>query len=541
MQRPKRNRLLLDRSVKGGEYYFDAKEAEVASGFFPSALSHVTGKWSGSRFTLAPWQLEIVEDIFGWKRYSDGTRRFRMVDLFLPRKNGKSELISGVALFGLTMDCEPRAEVYSVAGDRGQANIIFETARDMALASEPLAALRVYEHHIYHPKSNSKYKVLSSESKTKFGFNPHYVLFDELFVQPNARLYDALTTAGGTRAQPLHVNISTAGFDPLTLCGDVWNHAVQVLNGVIEDDELYPVIYSVPEDADWTDEANWALANPALGTFLDLATLRTEFRRARESLEKQNTFRRFRCNQWTQQETRWLDLDVWDRCASDTPEALREELRARDCFGGLDLSSRVDLTSLALDFPVGGDRFKSLMFYWCPEASVEARSRKDRVPYDAWVRAGWLRPTPGNVVDYEFIRRDVNELAKEFRLRQLGIDEWNSTQIGTQLRADLGATSGGEETVVLLRQGFKTLSEPMKEIEKLCIAGMLEHDGSPVMRWNVNNVAPTKDAAGNLKPDKEKSREKIDGVTALVMAHGLAIRTPAPKESVYGKRGVRSV
>lgn len=533
MQQPKQNRLDLRRAEKHGPYKFDVEEAARAMRFFNKGLLHVSSKWRGKPFALPDWQAQIVEDIFGWKR-PDGTRRFRMVNLFMARKNGKSELASGLALKGLAADREPRAEVYSVAGDRGQASIIFNTACDMTLASEDLSrALSVYQHHIYHSESNSTYKVLSSESKTKFGFNPHFTLFDELFVQPNARLYEALTTAGGTRSQPLHVNISTAGFDPLTLCGDVWNHSVQVLNGVVEDDELYPVIFSVPDDADWTDERIWKLANPALGDFLEIATLRTEFKRAKDSIERQNSFRRFRLNQWTQQETRWMDLDQWDACKTDNAEDLRATLKGAECYGGLDLASRLDLVSLALDFPFGS-KFKTLMFYWCSEQQIETRARRDRVPYDAWARAGFLRPTPGSTVDYDFIRRDVNELAKEFRLKRLGIDEWNATQLGTQL-------SGDGIEVVLLRQGFKTLSEPMKEIEKLVIARDLEHDGSPVMRWNINNVAPEKDAAGNIKPSKELSREKIDGVTALVMAHGLAIREPVAKESPYAARGVRSV
>jgi phage terminase large subunit-like protein len=533
MQKPKINRLQLDRESKNGPYHYVRKDAEFAVEFFPRALTHVTGKWSGAKFELAPWQAEIIRDIFGWKR-PDGSRRFRMVNLFMARKNGKSELGAGLGLYGLTMDEEPRAEVYSVAGDRGQAGIIFETARDMALASERLSALRVYEHHIFHPKSGSKYKVLSSESKTKFGFNPHFTLFDELFVQPNSRLYDALTTAGGTRSQPLHINISTAGFDPLTLCGDVWTHSVQVLNGVIEDDELYPVIFSVPDDADWTDESLWPMANPALGTFLDIDTLRTEFKRAKVSIAKQNTFKRFRLNMWTQSENKWMDLEKWDACATTSSDRLRDGLRGMKCFAGLDLASRIDLVALALNFAAADGRHKSLMFFWCPEKSIEERSRRDRVPYDGWARAGLLRPTPGATVDYDFIRRDINELSKEFKITMLAIDEWNATQIGTQLKGD------GIE-VVEMRQNFKMLSEPMKEIEHLVTDRKLEHDGSPIMRWNVNNVAPEKDAQDNVKPSKELSREKIDGVTALVMSHAMAIRNPEKKASVYNERGLRSV
>lgn len=517
--------------VENDSYYFDKKAAQSAVDFFRLGLVHVNGEWAGQPFVLEPWQEKVTRDVYGWKRRSDGTRRFRLVYVEVPRKNGKSTWGAGAALKGLVADGEPRAEVYSAAGDRDQARVIFDLARDMVTESPRLSTLlQAYQYSIYNPKSKGFYKVLSADARGKFGSNPHTILFDELFVQPDDRLWVALTTGTGTRRQPLVWAITTAGWDKLSLCYEQHEHANQVLEGVLQDDELYPVIFAAAPDADWTDPKVWALANPSLGRTLKIDYLRTECRRAQETVSKQNNFRRFHLNQWTEQETRWMDTDDWKKCARPN---LAIELKGQRCFGGLDLSSRIDLSALSLVFPFGA-KVKKLSFFWCPEQTIQKRSIKDRVPYDAWAREGFLRKTRGNVVDYDTIRRDVNEIAQKYGLVKLGIDDWNSTQIGTQLEGD-------GIPVALMRQGFKTLSEPMKEIEKLVVSTNLEHDGNPIMTWMVRNTAPSKDAAGNIKPDKELSRERIDGVSAMCMAMGLLIREPIAKPSVYEERGIRSI
>lgn len=514
-------------------YYHDADAANAALKFFPACLNHVTGEWAGQAFHLEPWQKRVVWDVFGWKRRSDGTRRFRIGHIEIPRKNGKSTLGAGFGTHGVAADKEPRAEVYSVAGDRGQAAIIFDIAKDMVAGSKTLSrALKVLKNSITYPKYNNSYKVLSADAGTKFGFNPHVTVFDELFVQPNRRLYDAMITASGTRRQPLFWQITTAGYDKSSLAYEQHLHAEQVLQGVIEDDEFYPVIFAAADSDDWTSSAVWHEANPQLGRTLKLASFEAECKRAEQSIEQQNTFRRFRLNQWTKQETRWMDVERWKLCATKNVR-FRESLKGQRCFGGLDLSSRVDLTALCLNFQTASG-VKQLFHFWCPEATIEERSRRDRVPYDAWARAGFVTLTRGNVVDYDKIRADVNALSKEFKIEQLGIDEWNATQIAVQLEGD-------GIPVALLRQGFKTLSEPTKELEKIVISKQLEHDGSPVMVWMVDNTATETDAAGNVKPSKEKAREKIDGTVAAVMALGLAIRKQVNKPSVYESRGIRTI
>lgn len=515
-------------------YYHDEKAANDALKFFPSCLNHVTGEWAGKPFDLEPWQMRVVWDVYGWKRRSDGTRRFRLIYIYVPRKNGKTTFGAGNGLKGLCADGEPRAEVYSVAGDRGQAGIMHDLAKDMVTESEVLSSrLAVLQSSIKHANTHSFYKVLSADAKTKFGFNPHFVLFDELFVQPNRKLWDAFATAFASRRQPMMWAITTAGFDKTSLAYEVHDHARQVFRGVVQDDELYPVIFELGEKEDWTIEASWQRVNPCLGSTVKLEYLRSECKRAQRSPDAQNTFRRFHTNQWTKQENRWLDVDRWKDLASKSGR-LRAELQGATCDAGLDLSSRIDLAACCLNFRFPDGMMKQLFHFWCPEQQIEERANRDRVPYDAWARAGWITPTRGSVIDYDKIRVDINAMAKEFKLRRLGIDEWNSTQLGTQLQGD------GLE-VVLMRQGFKTLSEPSKEFEALIKDKKLQHDGSPVMLWMIDNVATETDATENIKPSKELSRERIDGVAAAVMALGLTIRQPADKPSVYQSRGVRSV
>lgn len=515
-------------------YYLDENAANDALKFFPTCLNHVTGEWAKKPFDLEPWQRRVVWDVYGWKRRSDGTRRFRLIYIYVPRKNGKTTFGAGNALKGACADGEPRAEVYSVAGDRGQAAIMHDLAKDMVKESDTLSTrLQVLQSSIKHARTHSSYKVLSADAKTKFGFNPHFVLFDELFVQPNRKLWDAFATAFGSRRQPMMWAITTAGYDKSSLAYEVHEHARQVFRGVVRDDEMYPVIFELGEAEDWTSEVNWKRVNPCLGSTVKVEYIRSECKRAQGSLEAQNTFRRFHMNQWTKQETRWLDVDEWKLLASKNGR-LRVALKGLPCDAALDLSNRLDLAAMHMNFPMPDGKMKQLTHFWCPEKSIHERAVKDRVPYDAWAKAGWITATSGRVIDYDKIRADVNAFGKEFKIRKLAIDEWNSTQIGTQLQGD------GFE-VVLMRQGYRTLSEPSKEFEKLIKAQQIEHDGSPVMTWMVDNVACETDAAGNIKPSKELSRERIDGVAAAVMSLGLTIRQPVNKGSAYDSHGIRSV
>lgn len=499
-------------------FQFDAASAARAVGFFADVLRHTKGEWAGGRFILAPWQERIVRDVFGWKR-PDGTRRYRRVYIEVPRKNGKSTLAAGLALYLLYADQEAGAEVYSAAADRDQAGIVFEQAKAMAeLEPELVAVSEIYRRSIMVPSTGSSYRVLSADVPTKHGLNAHGVLFDELHAQPTRDLWDVLTTSTGARRQPLVVAITTAGFDRQSVCWEVHEYARQVRDGIIADPSFLPVIYAAEPGDGWTAEATWRKANPGLGITVKLEYLRDECRRAIESPAYQNTFRRFHLSEWTEQQDRWIDLGVWAENGATIAEA---ELAGRRCFAGLDLSSTTDLSALVLLFPLDDGRYATLCRFWLPSANLGERIQRDRVPYDAWARDGFLELTGGNVVDYDVIRARVNELARRFEIRELAIDRWNATQLSTQL-------AGDGLMVVPFGQGFASMAAPTKEFMNLLLGRRLLHGGQPVLTWMAANVAVQQDAAGNLKPDKAKSTARIDGIVAVVMALDRATRAAVP-------------
>lgn len=482
---------------------------ERAVEFIRKYLRHVKGEWAGMPFELDPWQDKIIRKLFGTLR-ADGTRQYRRCYVEIPRKNGKSTLASAVALYLLLADKEPGAEIYSCAADRDQAGIVFDMARSMVESHVELRKrTKVYRTSIVVPETASRYKVLSADAFTKHGLNAHGVIFDELHAQKNRDLWDVMLTSTGARRQPLIFSITTAGvYNPESICWEVHDYACKVRDGIIEDDEFLPVIYAADKDDDWTDPEIWKASNPGFGISVKADYLERECERAKEVPAAQNTFRRLHLNQWTEQETRWLDMDVWDESGGVLDE---DALAGQECFAGLDLSTTTDISALALYFRGG----ETVMRFWVPGDNIAKRAKHDRVPYDTWKRDGHLISTDGNVVDYDFIRKEINELGRVYNIRQIAIDRWNATHLSTQLMGD------GHD-VVMFGQGFASMSAPTKELEKLLLNRAINHGNHPVLRWMASNVAVKQDAAGNLKPAKDKSTERIDGIVALIMAIGLA-------------------
>jgi len=515
------------------EYWFDEQAAAVAVAFFERLLVHVKGEWAGQPFLLLPWQKKIVRDIFGWKR-PDGTRRYRTVYIEVPRKNGKSNLAAGLALYMLFLDDEPGAEIYSAAADTDQAAIVFDLAKQMVEASPALEARsEVYKRSIVVPATRSVYRVVSADAYTKHGFNAHGVVFDELHAQPNRELWDVLTTATGARRQPLVIAITTAGYDRESICWEQHEYARKVAEGIIEDDTFYPAIWAADEDDDWLDEEVWKKANPSLGHTLKWEYLRGEARRAQQSPAYQNTFRRLHLNQWTQQETRWLPMEAWNACAHEVDE---KALAGWVGYGGLDLASSVDIAAFEIVFPPReeGDLWRVVSRFWIPEENIVERARRDRVPYDTWVRDGYITATPGNVIDYAFIMAEIERLGEMYDIREIAFDRWGAVQISTALE-ERGFT------MVQFGQGFRSMSPPTKELLRMVLNGQIAHGGHPVLRWMADNMVVDTDPAGNVKPNKRKSREKIDGMVALIMALDRATRNAAEGGSVYETRGIRTL
>jgi phage terminase large subunit-like protein len=510
--------------------------AARATGFI-EALKHSTGEWAGKHFELMPWQRdEIIRPLFGTLN-PDGRRQYRTCYVEVPRKNGKTEVGAAVALFLLFADSEPGAQVYSAAGDRMQAGLIYQAATPMVNQAPALlkrAKIVESQKRIVNYSTNSFYQVLSAEAYSKHGLNAHGILFDELHTQPDRALWDVLTTSTGARRQPLVFVMTTAGYDRNSIGWEIHDYACKVRDGIIDDPTFLSVIYSAPEDADWTDEDVWTACNPALGEFRSLDEMRTLCKRAQETPALEMTFRRLYLNQWVNSVTRWLPMDKWDACSADIGD-----LTGRECYGGLDLSSSIDLTALLLVFPMEYG-FGWLPLFWIPEDTAAEAERRDRVPYREWARQGLVKMTPGNVVDYGFIRQEIRELRARYDVRELAFDRWGANKLIQDLAEDgfaLDPKAAGPK-LVAFGQGYASMSPPTKELMTLCLQGKIRHGGHPVLRWNADNLVVTQDPAGNLKPDKAKATQKIDGMVAGIMALDRAIKHQGTGPSIYEERGI---
>ena len=512
---------------------YDKERADHAVAFIEN-LRHTKGLWAGQPFYLLDWQEDLIRNIFGVIK-KNGYRQFNTAFIELPKKSGKSELAAAVALYMLCADGEQSAEIYGCATDRQQAGIVFSVALDMILQCPALKKrVKIAESQkriIYEP-TRSVYQVLSSEVASKYGYNVHACIFDELLGQPNRKLYDVMTKgSGAARKQPLNFVITTAGSDKNSICYEVHSKALDILEGRKYDPTFYPVVYGAPEDADWTDPKVWRAANPSLGVTVDEEYLRLACESAKQNPAEEMLFRQFFLCQWTSTAVRWMPMDKWDRCAFPVDA---DSLRGRTCYGGLDLSSTTDITAFVLVFPPldEADKYQILPFFWIPEDNIGQRVRRDHVPYDVWERQGFLYTTEGNVVHYGFIESFIEELGMKYNIREIAFDRWGAVQMTQNLEA-LGFT------VVPFGQGFKDMSPPTKELMKLTLEERIAHGGHPVLRWMMDNIFVKTDPAGNIKPDKEKSTEKIDGAVALIMALDRALRHSGENTgSVYDERGL---
>lgn len=495
--------------------------------FFKRHLVHVKGEWAGTPLVLAAWQCrDIVEPLFNTRR-PDGLRQYRTAGVFVPRKNAKSTTAAGIALYLLYCDEEPGAEIVSAAADRAQAAITFDIAKSMVEASPTLSALtKVYRRELVVPATSSVYRVISAEAYSKHGMNLSGAVVDELHAHENRELLDVLSTSMGARRQPLMFIISTAGFDRHSICRQMYDHAVQVRDGLLPDASFLPVIYEASEQDDWMSPEVWAKANPGLGVTVKRDYLEQECRRAQAMPSYTNAFRRLHLNVWTESETRWLSMEQWDLGAIPVERAT---LRGRRCFVGVDLSSTKDLSALVAIFPDEDGAYDVLADFWLPEDNLPDRVRRDRVPFDVWAREGYLTLSEGNVIDHDLIERRIRALAEVdgFEVESVGIDPWNATQMLARLQAD-GIPA------VPVPQTMAALTAATKALEAAVLSGTLRHGGHPILRWCAANVTVEQDSNENLKPSKRKSTERIDGIAALVNALSRAL--PAITGSVYDTR-----
>ncbi len=511
--------------------YFDEEKAEGVCRFLAEELRHTMGRWDGQPFEPLPWQRDrVIYPLFGWMR-PDGKRRHRVSYIEVAKKNGKSTLASALALYLLVADGEPGSQVFCAASDRHQAGIVYREASEMVKRSRSLTGhlnLINSTKTIVFGMGGGFIRALSSDAFRAEGLNIHGLIFDELHAQPNRGLWDALRYGGAAREQPLLISITTAGYDRNSICWEQHQYARKILDGdITEDISFFPCIFAADEGDDWTAEDTWHKANPSLGDTMDLEQYRADCLEAQESPTKENSFKRYRLNIWTEQNSRWLQMAKWDECKA-TPEI---EPKAK-CFMGLDLSSTTDISALAMYFPETG---AVSMRFWIPEEGMAQRVKKDRVPYDVWARKGFITATPGNVIDYEYIRNEINDLCGVYDVKEIAYDPWNATQLATQLYDTDGLP------MVQHRQGYASMSEPTKNLEALVLKQAISHGGNPVLRWMASNVSIKSDPSGNIRIDKEKATEKVDGMVALVMATGGAIRAADKGPSVYQSRGIMSL
>ena len=510
------------------KYYFDKEAANKAIGFIETFITHTKGELTGEPLKLEVWQKKIISDLFGWKNKKTTFRKYRTAYIQVPRKNGKSTLCAAIGLYMLFADDERGSEIYSAAGDRQQAGIVFEIAKGMILNNEELSKRgKVFRNSIVNESKGNYYQAISSDSKTKHGFNANCIIFDELHTQPNRDLYDTLTTSVGSRRQPLTIAITTAGYDRNSICYEIYDYAKKVESKTIKDDTFYSCLFeALPED-DITCKKVWKKANPNYGISLKQDYMLVESQRAIDVPSYQNTFKRLMLNIWTESVQVWIPNKEWMACYQDFDY---DTLDGMACWGGLDLASTRDLSALTLVFNVD-NKYVILPHIFVPEDNAIKRSKKDNVDYLTFIREGDVIATEGDVQDYSFIRKKINDLAKKYRIQSIAYDRWGATQLILDLINQDGIPMSP------LGQGFVSLSAPTKTYEREIIAKNVIHNNNKCMTWCMSNVAIQEDAAGNIKPAKNKSKEKIDPVVATICAFAEMMTTEAG-DSIYDTRGL---
>lgn len=486
---------------------------------FIASLKVTSGALAGKYFRLRPWQRRIIE---AW--YAPGVRTGL---LSMGRKNGKTGLASALALCHLLgPEQERRGQIVVAATDRDQSALIFDEVVAF-IEDRPAYARRcnVQRHAkvIEDMVSGSKFRALSSDAKKAHGLSPSVVILDELAQWGSGAgraLYDALTTASGARKSPLTIVISTQSADDHALMSQLVDYSKAVAAGSIEDSTFAGFVYEIPEDLDVFDEANWILANPAIDDFRSRQDMRTLAERAKKMPTLEASFKNLFCNMRVDAEERWIDGATWDACRGDVD---LEQLVGQRCLGALDLGSVRDLTAFALFFPVSG---VLLVWTWCPAENLRAREDTDRVPYTVWAKDGYITPTPGKATDKRRVALALAEICARFQPEAIGFDRWGITELERVL---------SEEGITLppmkpFGQGYASMSPAMKAFEERVLNRRLVHLGNPVLTWAISNVAIERDAAGNMKPSKERSRERIDPATAGIMAVGLAVQEPKVEE-----------
>ncbi len=504
--------------VASAEYHFDQAAADYAVEFYPLFLTHLKGAKAGKPFHLLEWQADIVRQLFGWKR-PDGSRRYRTCYVEVPRKNGKSLWAAGLALYMLLCDGEESPEVFSCASTRDQASLVFNMAADMARKTpKMLEHLKIRDSRktMYNQSAGGFYRALSSDAGGQHGHNASAIIFDELHTQPTRELWDVMTTSVGARSQPLTIAITTAGHDRTSICWELHQKALAVRDGVDTDDTFLGVVFGAETEDDWTSVETWHKANPSLGEAVTVEYLDERCKQAQANPAVENTFRQLHLNQWTEQALRIIPMRDWDECPEDMPD----ELLTRPCFAGLDLASTRDVTAFTLVWPLPDGEFAMQTKCWIPEDAISSRAANDRTQVVNLAQRGLVQTTPGNVMDVYYIADEINTFLQTYNLCGIAYDPHLSREMLQVLDREHGVSP---DVFFKVPQTFGNMSEPFSKFLELVKSHKLHHGKCPVLRWMATNTAHRVDPSGRIRPDKEKSGDKIDAVVAGVMGLALAI------------------
>lgn len=524
-----------------GKYRFNEVKAARVIRFFETCLTHEKGKLRGQPVLLDPWEKRILRDIFGWEMVDadsgDWVRRFKRVFLFLPKKNGKSLLASGIALYLLVCDREPGTEVYSCANDKKQASLVFNVAAGMVRRCAQLKrrikvtdSQKVMASH----GNGGSYITLSSDAFNKDGLNPHGYIHDEIHAAPNRDLYDTVSSAMVSRDQPLEVVITTAGeYRPESIGFEIYSLGKEVLEGTNVDPHFYPVLYEAPADCDPFDPELWEFVNPGYGVSVKRSAIESKAIVAKAKPTNLNEFKRKHLNLWTNAISAWIqDIALWAKCKRDWKP---EEMNGRICYVGMDFAKRIDITAVSLIFPMDDGTFRIEMRYFIPEETALEKSKTDRVPYHLWKEAGWITFTPGDAVDDDWILDQIKKDCKQYKVREARRDRWGSQNINTQLEK----AAETKNKIVEHGQGFKDMSGPMHDLEVFIKKARIHHRGDPVLAWMISNTVAKMDESGNIKPDKNRSTCRIDGVVALIMALAACLSDKGKGRSIYNDKELK--
>ena len=513
------------------KYYYDKPSAERVIRFIETMCQHVKGDYAGQFIKLAEfWKEDIIKPTFGIKRKDNDNRRFKTVYVEIGKGNAKSTVGSALALYLLGADGQKGAEVYSAAGDSQQARIIFDTAKFMVEQNPELKKyFETYQYSIIKKGTANSYRVLSSEAGTKHGLIPSAIIIDELHVQPDRELVDTLTAGQMKRSESICFAFTTAGTDKESICWEYHEKARKINEGILKDDSFLGIIYAAKEKDNISKLSTWKKANPGLGTIITVDNLQIEYNKVLAVPGYENTFRRLHLNQWTDSYESWISDIEWMKCDKGFVD-----LEGKECYGGLDLASTRDFNSLALLFP-DGENCNILMYFWIPKERVDQRMERQTISLREWIKGGFVTELPGAAVDYSYLIKDIQDLAKKYVIKSIAFDRKFSAPITGALEADIQMNP--------FDQSIMNISYPTKELDKLVATKKINHSGNPVLRWMISNVSIYRDANDNIKVTKKNSNDKVDGVVALIMSIGewVQFQMEGDNESVYEKRGVITI